>query len=161
MNTKHRELPITPLAPLSFYLAIFLLFFPLHADLLAGAAHVKRIDLAILFSSICIGIVAIPTVAATTTFIRKRGAFRGRRYLYPTFVLILLNLYISYATIHAMLYPVINQHSAESRSGTGNHDDKPTVIKVLESHEGRGTAPQTGDQPGAGQPATQPANKAP
>jgi len=112
MDTTCHKVPIDPLASQSFYLAIFFLLLPIHADFLNSVATQKNgsIILAISVSAFFIGLVSIPTVISAKRVFFKARKFRGKRYLYPTFVLILLNLFISVWTINSMRLEPIHQN---------------------------------------------------
>lgn len=97
------KLPRHPLAGLSMFLSILLLLLPVHVDLLASALHkYKNINFAIFVSVICIGIVLIPALVATWSIlkIRKNKGLWGLTIVY---ILIFLNIIISYFTITATM----------------------------------------------------------
>ena len=104
------------LASQSFYLAILFLFFPIHADFLfAVARQHKSIFTPITVSAVFIGLVAIPTAISARRVFFNGQKFRGMRFLYPTFVLIILNLFMSVVVI----YSAYKEESNKSLLPTG------------------------------------------
>lgn len=116
MASRSSKLPVADQAKLAFYLAILVLLLPLHADLLVMVvAQTKRVDLAILVSAVCIGVVLVPTLVAAIMVFGKDRAYRGRGYLYPAMVLILLNMYLAWMVIGAMRHAQNKQRHGESK----------------------------------------------
>ena len=104
-SEKHRNLRLKlhPLAPISLFLAFFIMIWPIEADILVSALHAQRLILAIIISIVSFVIVFIPFFLAFRSLRLHPQKWRGFGYLTITGVILALNIIFVSLTLYSAI----------------------------------------------------------